>query len=452
MSEKGEKQRQQMLNAPVAGLLFRMAAPTVVIQLITIIYNTADTYFVAKIDTSASAAVGVVFALMAIIQAVGYSIGMGTNSLISRRLGAAREDEANRYASSAILYGAAAGTVILILGFIFMDGFMRLLGASETVLPYAKDYAFYILIGAPFMCVAFILNNILRSEGQAFFAMIAMIVGGVLNMILDPIFIFLFGMGIGGAALATMISQIVNMLVTLIFFISGRSIVRLNIKYISRKPGDYLAISKNGIPTLFRQGLSSLATALLNNQAMAYGDAAVAAMTIANKVYLFVRGVMLGIGQGYQPIAGFCFGAGNRTRVKKFFRAACVAGTVIGLIFAAVVFIFRVQIMTFFRADPEVIEIGSDALAFMCICMPLFAYSTFVNQTYQCLGFPLGATILASCRQGIFFIPLNFLLPLCLKLTGIEMVQAGADLCTFLLCIPFQIYFFRKHLKEDIAR
>ena len=437
-----------MLNAPVASLLFKMAAPTVVIQLITIIYNTADTYFVAKIDTSASAAVGVVFALMAIIQAVGYSIGMGTNSLISRRLGAAKEDEANKYASSAILYGAAAGCVILILGIVFMDGFLRLLGASDTVLPYARDYALYILIGAPFMCVAFILNNILRSEGQAFFAMIAMIVGGVLNMILDPVFIFACGMGISGAALATMISQIVNMIVTLSFFLRGRSIVRLNIHYVSRNFSDYLNISKIGIPTLFRQGLSSLATALLNNQAMPYGDAAVAAMTISNKVYLFVRGVMLGIGQGYQPIAGFCFGAGNKARVKKFFRAACVAGTAVGLVFAAAVFVFRVQIMTFFRADPEVIRIGSDALAIMCVTMPLFAYSTFVNQTYQCLGFPLGATILASCRQGIFFIPLNFLLPALLHLTGIEMVQAGADFCTFFFCIPFQVYFFKKHLKS----
>ncbi len=451
MKVDSAKQRERMLHEPAGKLLFRLACPTVIIQMITIVYNTADTYFVSKINTSASAAVGVVFSLMAVIQAIGYGVGMGANSLISRQLGMGNDEQANRYGSSAVFAALFLGLCIMALGLINTEKLMVFLGSTNTMLPYACDYARYILIGAPFMCLSFVLNNILRSEGEAFFAMIGMTTGGVLNMILDPLFIFVLHMGIAGAALATMFSQIVGMMILASVFVLNKSIVRLKIGSVSRNIRDYLAILKSGFPTICRQGLASVASALLNIKASYYGDAAVAAITISNKIYMLVRNVVLGIGQGYQPIAGYCYGANDKKRVRKLFSLSCMAGTAICTLSAIVIFMFSPQIIHWFRDDAEVVAIGSTALRFACVVMPLMAYSTYVNQTYQCLGFSFGATILACCRQGIFFIPLALVLPSLLKITGIQMLQPMADLLTFLISVPFQIVFFRKYLKAGDA-
>ena len=440
-----------MLTEPIGKLLFKKAAPTVLIQLITVIYNTADTYFVAKIDTGASAAVGVVFSLMAIIQATGGSIGMGATSLISPMLGQKRVDDASTVGTSAALMSVIAGALIGALGLVFLRPLVSLIGARGEVIPYAEDYARFILIGAPFMTTAFVLNSVLRSEGQAVYSMIAMISGGILNLFIDPLLIFGFGMGIAGAALATMISQMTSFFIMAIIFLRDRSIVRLRPKYIGKKPSVYLHIVRMGVPTLFRQGMASLSSALLNIMAAPYGAAAVAAISIANKLYMLVRHIVLGIGQGFQPIAGYCFGAKRYSRVKKVFWVATGAATVICLSIALAVYFFRGPIMVWFRDDPAVVEAGSAMLRFLCVTIPLMAFSTYVNQLYQSLGFAVGATFLASCRQGIFFVPLVFLLPAAFGLTGIEAVQAAADLLTFVISIPFLIYFFRKHLSAPDA-
>lgn len=446
MRVNSEQQRQQMLTEPIGPLLFKKAAPTVLIQLITVIYNTADTYFVAKIDTAASAAVGVVFSLMAVIQAVGGSIGMGATSLISPMLGQKRVDDASTVGTSASLMSIIAGTVIGLLGLLLLSPLVRLIGARDEVVPYAMDYARFILIGAPFMTSSFVLNNILRSEGQATYSMLAMITGGILNLFIDPLLIFGFQMGIAGAALATMLSQMTSFIIMAIIFLRDRSIVRLHPKYIGRKPSTYLHIVRMGVPTLFRQGMASLSSALLNIQAAPFGAAAVAAISIANKLYMFVRHIVLGIGQGFQPIAGYCFGAKRYSRVKKVFWYATASATVICVAIAGSVFLFREPIMRWFRDDAEVVRVGSLMLSFLCVTIPLMGFSTYVNQLYQSLGFAVGATILASCRQGIFFVPLVFLLPYFFGLDGILATQASADLLTCLVSIPFLIYFFKKHL------
>ena len=451
MHVNSEAQRQQMLTEPIGKLLFKKAAPTVLIQLITVIYNTADTYFVAKIDTGASAAVGVVFSLMAIIQATGGSIGMGATSLISPMLGQKRVDDASTVGTSAALMSVIAGALIGALGLVFLRPLVSLIGARGEVIPYAEDYARFILIGAPFMTTAFVLNSVLRSEGQAVYSMIAMISGGILNLFIDPLLIFGFGMGIAGAALATMISQMTSFFIMAIIFLRDRSIVRLRPKYIGKKPSVYLHIVRMGVPTLFRQGMASLSSALLNIMAAPYGAAAVAAISIANKLYMLVRHIVLGIGQGFQPIAGYCFGAKRYSRVKKVFWVATGAATVICLNIALAVYFFREPIMVWFRDDPAVVEAGSAMLRFLCVTIPLLGFSTYVNQLYQSLGFAVGATFLASCRQGIFFVPLVFLLPAAFGLTGIEAVQAAADLLTFVISIPLLIYFFRKHLSAPDA-
>ena len=449
-SVSSDQQHKRMLHTPIPKLILSLAAPTVASQLISIIYNTADTYFVSQISTSASAAVGVVFSLQSIIQAYGFGIAMGASSLISLRLGEKRDQDANRYASSGVFAELVGGLLIMVLGLLFLKPLMRALGATQTMLPHAKAYGRIILMGAPIMCCSFALNCILRSEGAATYSMIGLCSGGLLNIALDPLLIFTCNLGIAGAAIATVASQCVSFVVLAAAFVRGKSIVSLRPRYVSRHLRNYGQIVSIGFPTIARQGMASLASALMNVKGAIYGDAAVAALTISNKVYLLVRNVMIGIGQGFQPVAGYNYGAGNRKRTREAFTFACKLGTAVCIFAAAVIALFAEPIMGWFRNDPDVVAIGREALLYACAVMPFMAYSTFVNQLYQCLGYKVSATILASCRQGICYLPLILLLPHFLGLRGVQMTQPGADLLTFFVCIPFQIAFFRKHLRDEL--
>ncbi len=445
-----ESQHQRMTGTPIPKLIASLCVPTVASTLISTIYNAADTFFVSQIGTSAAAAVGVVFSLMSVIQALGFGIGMGSGSLISRYLGAKKNEDADRIASSAFFAALLIGFVIMAAGLLMLKDFMRLLGSTQTMLPYSCDYARYILIGAPVMCSAFVLNTTLRAEGLAVRSMVGLCTGGVLNVILDPLLIFTFDMGIAGAAIATVISQTVSFSILLGFFLRRKSIVRMRARLVSKNFGDYALIVKTGFPTICRQGMASVASALLNIRAAVYGDAAVAAITIANKVYLFVRNLVLGIGQGFQPVAGYNFGAGKYSRVKEAFRFSLILGSVISVTMGALIFIFAGDVMAWFRADdPTVIRIGSLALRLVCAVMPVMAYSTYVNQLYQCLGFATGATFLACCRQGVFFIPLIMALPYAFDLLGVQLAQPISDFLTFAISIPFQKSFFKKQLSRE---
>lgn len=450
MIKNKETQYEKMLVSPIPKLITSLAVPTVLSQLITTIYNTADTYFVSQIGTSATAAVGVVFSLMSIIQAVGFGLGMGANSLISRNLGAKNDDEANTYGNSAFIASIIFGLCLMVFGLLGLQPLMRILGSTETMLPYSCSYGKYILIGAPVMCSAFVLNNILRSEGHALYAMWGLCIGGILNMILDPIFIFGLDMGIGGAALATILSQIVSFIILLSIFVRNKSIVKLNLKYISKKHSDYFLILKTGFPTICRQMLGSVSSALLNIQAACYGDATVGAITIANKIYMLVRNIILGIGQGFQPVAGYNYGAKNKKRVKEAFIFATAAGTAICTVAAILIGFNANHVIAWFRSDDiEVINIGTQTLYFACAVMPLMAFSTYVNQMYQCLGFSKQATFLASLRQGLCFVPLILIMPAIVGVIGVQVSQPGADLLTFIISMPFQIKFFRRQLNEN---
>lgn len=443
-----EKQHQRMLNTPMPKLILSLAIPSIIGQMVTVIYNTADTWFVSQISTEASAAVGIVFALMTIIQALGFGIGMGSGSLISMKLGEKENDEAHKFASSGFFAAALIGLFITVFGLIFLEPLMRVLGSTDDILPYSSDYAIFILIGAPFMCSSFILSTVLRSEGESTLSTIGLCSGGLLNVILDPIFITGLGMGISGAGLATAIGQLVSFCVLFLMFLRDKSIVKLKFSYISRHFSDYRLIITTGVPTIFRQGMASIASAVLNIQAAAYGAAAVAAITIANRIYMLVRTVVLGIGMGFQPIAGYNFGAKNYKRTKQSFWYATLYGTAFCLICTVLLFIFNNQIIMWFRNDPAVIEKGSKTLIFGCMVMPFMAYSTFVNQLYQCLGFRIPATVLACCRQGIFFLPIVIIAPFFIGLTGVQIAQAGADFLTFIASVPFQIVFCNRVLKD----
>lgn len=443
-----EVQYKRMMETPIPRLVSSLAIPTTIGMLITVIYNTADTYFVSQINKSASAAVGAVYAIMSIIQAIGFGLGMGSGSLISRKLGAKENEAANIYSSTAFFTALIIGLVISAAGLLALEPFLRLLGCTDTMMPHAIPYAKYILIGAPISCSTFVLNNTLRSEGYSKQSTIGMSIGGILNVILDPIFIFGLKMGTGGAALATMISQIVSFCILLTFFLTGKSIVTIHIKLVSHRFADYKAIITTGLPTICRQGLGSLAAAVLNIQAIGYGgDAAGAAITISNKVYILVRNLVMGLGQGFQPVAGYNYGAGNKQRTWQAFSFATKVGSVLCLLFAAVTALFAEPIMWWFCDDAEVARIGIQTLYLNSAVMPFLAFSTYVNQLYQCLGFKGQATFLASCRQGIFFLPTVLLLPLWLDCLGVQASQPIGDLFTFLICIPFLIRFYKRYIR-----
>ncbi len=446
---ESEAQYKRMLETPIPKLVTSLSIPTVIGMLITVIYNTADTFFVSQINKSASAAVGAVYAIMAIIQAMGYGLGVGAGSLISRKLGEKDDASADRYASSSFFAAVAVGCVITAVGLGFLEPILRLLGCSDTMMPHAVDYAKYILWAAPINCATFVLNNTLRSEGFSVSSMVGISVGGVLNVILDPIFIFGMNMGTGGAALATMLSQIVSFGILYAIFLSGKSIVRIRIGSVSRRFADYKMILTTGLPTICRQSLGSVAAAVLNIQAIGYGgDAAGAAITIANKLYVLVRNLCIGFGQGFQPVAGYNYGAGNRTRAWRSFVFAAQVMSVVCTGCAVFFAIFAEPIMWWFCDDGEVARIGIETIYLFCAAMPFLAFSTYVNQLYQCLGFKIQATFLASCRQGIFFLPVVLLLPLWTGCWGVEAAQSAADLCTFLISVPFIIRFYQRYIRE----
>ncbi len=445
-----EAEYRRMTEGSVTWLVLSLSLPTVISQMITSIYNMADTFFVARLGDSAVGAVSIVYALQSIIQAVGFGLAMGAGSLVSRKLGEKDNSSANKYASCAFFSSLLLGLALTLGGMVNLEGLLRVFGSTETILPYAVDYAFIILLGAPLMCASFVLNNILRAEGKAMSSMLALTAGGLLNIILDPIFIFNAGMGVAGAALATVLSQCVSFFILLSFYLVGKSIVKLSITNVSRHVSDYFLIVKTGLPTVFRQGLGSLATTLLNVQVKVYGDAAIAAVGIANKVYMLLRSFVIGVGHGFQPVAGYNYGANKPKRVKKAFWVATVFGTLVSAAAAVCLIAFPKQIIGIFNPQTEeVTQIGSRMLVYIGVALPALGYSTFVNQLYQSLGFVKGATVLASCRQGIFFVPLILVLPLVFGLNGILATQPLADICTFLVSIPFNVYFLRQILRED---
>lgn len=439
-----KNQFNKMINTPIPKLIGSLAIPTVISMLVTSVYNMADTYFVSQINTEASAAVGIVFPIMTIIQALGFTLGMGAGSLISRKLGEKDNKAANQTASVAFFTSFIVGLFITILGNVFSTSFMKIVGASESVLPYARSYAKYIFYGAPFMCASFVLNNILRSEGKAFFSMIALTTGGILNIILDPIFIFLLKMGISGAAIATLISQSISFFILLSWFLRKKAICLISIRLVSNQITTLKNVVITGLPSLSRQGLASVATILLNRACASYGDGAVAAMAIVTKIVMFIASIMIGIGQGFTPVAGYNYGAKRYDRVKKAYWFTVFSSMAILGVFAFVGVIFAKEIITFFRNDPEVIKVGTVALRWQIAVLPLHSLIVTTNMLLQATGNIPQATFLSCNRQGVYFIPLILILPLCFGILGIEISQACADLLTVITSVPFLIWFMKK--------
>ena len=430
---------QFLTEAPIHKVIGTMSVPTIISMLVTTIYNMADTFFVGQIDTQSTAAVGIVFSVMFIIQSIAFFFGHGSGNYISRSLGSHRHEEARQMAITGFVYAFLFGILITIIGLIFLRPLAIALGATPTVLPPTLDYMGIVLLGAPFMTAQLTLNGQMRFQGNAELAMLGVVVGAVMNIILDPVFIFTMGMGVRGAAWATVIGQVSSFIILLMLTRRGGNI-RMNIKHFN--PGWHCIkeIANGGSPSLMRQSLGSIASILLNVAASYYGDAAIAAMSIVNRIAMFIMSTVIGLGQGYQPMCGFCYGAKLYDRVKKGFWFCVRIGTIFLVGCTVIGFAFSHSLIAVFRDDPQVVAIGVEALRWQLISLPMCALSMYTNMMTQTAGMTKRANLLAASRRGIFFIPLIFILPYFFGITGVEACQAAADLCTFILTLPVLRY------------
>lgn len=443
-----EEKHRKMMETPIPRLVFNLATPTVASMLVSSLYNMADTYFVGLLGSaSATAGVGVVFPLMAVLQAVGFMFGHGSGNHMSRSLGARDTGDAERMASTGFFSALIAGAVLGVLGLIFLEPLVYLLGSTPTIAPHAMDYMFYILIGGPWFVSSLVLNNQLRFQGSAFFSMLGIISGAVLNVALDPLFIFALGMGVGGAALATVISQLVSFVVLLLGTRRGGNIpIRLRAFTPTREK--YREILRGGIPSLFRQGLGSVSIMLLNTAAAGYGDAAVAAMSIVSRVTQFLASAVVGFGQGFQPICGFNYGGGHYDRVREAFWFCVKVSFVFLLVVSGLAMAFAPRVIwVFLMDDPEVIRIGAQALRQQCAVLPLFSFVVVSNMMLQTMGLAGKASLMAASRQGLFLIPAVLVLPRVFGLFGVQMSQPVADVLSFVLALPLALGVLRE-LKE----
>ena len=433
-----------LTQTPVRPLILKLSVPTILSMLVTGIYNTADTFFVGRISTQATAAVGLVFSVMAIIQAIGFFCGQGSGSYLSRMMGAGRMDEAEHMAATGFALSILLGLAAAVLGNCFAAPLCRMLGATDTTMHDALAYMRIILAGAPFMMGQFVINNQLRFQGNAFYAMIGLMAGAIINIGLDPLLMFGLHLGVTGAAIATVSGQIISFFVLLIGSVRAGGVrpriknVRLNGHYISE-------IINGGAPSLVRQGLAATATILLNHAAGSLGgDAAIAGMSVVTRVMMLLSSVLIGFGQGYQPVCSFNYGAGLKGRVKEGYLFCVKYGTLVLVGASVLCFMFAPQIIGFFREDPDVIRIGSFALKAQAVSLPLMAGIVMTNMMLQSTGKGLKASIASASRSGLFFIPLILILPRFFGLTGVEITQACADVLSFILAMPLAVSELRK--------
>ncbi len=449
-SEKGQEEKrlegqyERMTTAPVPGLILSLALPSIVTMLITSVYNLADTFFVGKIGTSATAAVGVVFSIPMVLNALGFWVGTGASSILSRLLGAKRQTEADRVASTGFFFSFCFGLLVAFLGILTGERLMVLLGATDTILPYAMDYGHYIFLGAPFAASSLALSQCLRGEGKSKESMIGQVFGGVLNMVLDPLFIFLFRLGISGAAMATALSQLVAWLILISFYLSGRTQVKISVRNLARTKGEYASIFSNGFPSLCRHGCNMIANVVLNWAAGGWGDAAIAAMSICGRLVYFTNAVALGIGQGAQPVLGYAHGSGNHKRVKEAFWFTSKAGFFSMCVFGITGYVLAPGLIGLFREDPAVIRIGAGAFRLVCFAMPFASFMANSSTLFQMIGHPLPSSALIVLRQLICYVPALLVLPRLLGLLGVQLAGPCSDFLVALVSLPLVNRYFRK--------
>lgn len=431
-----------LTSAPVHRVILTMAVPTIISMLVTSVYNIVTTFYVGRISTQATAAVGVAFPIMSIIQAVGFTFGQGSGNYISRELGAQRHDNASRMASTGFFSAVCMGVVLCVIGLLLLEPLVLLLGSTPTVLPYAKRYLAFILLAMPFMCGALCLNNQMRFQGNAAYAMFGILTGAVINVLLAPVLIFLCGMGITGAGLSTFVGEVSSMFVLLMMTHKGGTI-RIHLRNFAPRATLFREILAGGTPSFTRQGMASVGVAMLNVAAGRFGDAAIAGMSIVGRVTFVVFAAVIGLGQGFQPLCGFCYGARLYERVREGYWFIVRLGTSFLVCVAVLGFVWSAEIVAVFRHDPAVVAVGSVALRWQLVTLPLGAVVMYTNMMMQTIRKPWQANILAASRNGLFFIPLIIILPHFLGLLGVEMCQACADMLSFVLAVPIAMSGFK---------
>lgn len=467
--DKAQENHVKMTQTPVPSLILRLSCSTIVSMLAGTTYNIVDMYFVSDLGNSAVAAVGVLFSVLAMIQAVGYTFGMGAGSRISRFLGEQKEKEAGRDALVAVLMSLIAGLILMGAGFLWQKPLVEFLGSTDTIATFALDYGFWILLTAPVMCVSYVLNNVLRAEGMPVWALVGIGSGAVLNAVLDPILVSGLELGIRGAGIATFCGQSVSLIIMLIVMLSGKSVIRFNkntdimdhlsqnadakykptgmrvkIEQIKREDRRGLAvfkqtaidITRTGIPSFFRQGLVCVATILLNRAARAYGDDVIAAISVSNKVFAILFAVMVGYGQGFAPVAGYNYGAKKNDRVRKAIIFTILSQVIASAVTGILVWIFASSIISLF-GENAALELGVLSLRMHAVSLPFMAVCLVSGMLFQAIGEIGKAILISSTRQGIFFLPLIWLLPMCFQETGVALTQGISDVLSGVFSLPF---------------
>lgn len=438
------RKHEVMMTEPVQTLVCRLALPSIATMLISSLYNMADTYFVGSLGTSAIGGVGVVFPLMAVIQAFGFFFGHGSGNYVSRKLGAQELDDAKAMAACGFFFSLLGGVFICVLGTAFLESISSVLGATPTIQPYAMEYMRWILLAAPLMTTSLTLNNIFRFQGSSFYGMVGIASGAVINIALDPVFIFILDMGVRGAALATLISQFAGFCL-LLAGCGRRGNIPIVLSLFTLSPARFMDIFRGGFPSLCRQGISSFSTVCVNRWAGLYGDAAIAALSIVMRIMMFANSALIGYGQGFQPVCGFNFGARRFDRVRQAFWF-CVRSSFVALLLLALCgFVWAPEIITFFRTDdPDVTRIGALSLRMLCCVFPFTGLFVMSNMLMQTIGYSVRASILAVSRQGLFLLPLLFTLAPLYGLFGIQLCQPISDAASFLLALPLSLSALRQ--------
>ncbi len=440
---------QEMVGKPVKLLVCKMAVPTIIAMVTTALYNVVDAAFIGRLSTEGTAGIGISFAYMTFIQALGFFFGHGSGNYISRALGAKDTRSASVIASVGFITPFLFGLVASIVCILNLSGLSRLLGAPQEVIPYANDYLRYIVLATPFMMSALTLNNQLRLQGNAQFGMVGIVSGAILNIALDPLFIFTLGMGVSGASLATAISQLFAWGLLLVGTFKPES-VHIRLRDFKPSLRVYYEIFRGGLPSLFRQVFNCAAAVSLNYCAAAYAApgeeaSAVAAFAVVTRIMMFAFSMVLGFCQGFQPVCGFNYGAKKYDRVRESWLFATCVGTAFLLVISTLGYIFAPHIVSLFRAeDPILIRIGASTLRWQCIAFPLVALFTSTGMLFQNIRMTIPATLLSISRNGLFFLPAILLLPMWLGLQGVQMAQAVADVLTFLLSVPYALWINRK--------
>ena len=454
MDQKEIRQYEKMILTPPKRLIIKLAIPTILSMLISMIYNLVDAYFVGILGTSAAAAVGVVMSIQAVFQAFGFMFGHGAGSIISRMLSEGRREEADKMLTTSFLSSLLVAGILTTVGLCLLEPLSKALGSTDTILPFSKVYGMYILLAGPGFAASCVLNNVMRYEGKASLAMIGLVSGGVLNMIGDPILMFGLGLGIHGAGLSTAISQYISLFLLLIMFLTGRTMSKIRPALLFKDSAKQFFVRlahilRNGFPSLMRQAFASISNIILNNASKPYGDAAIAAMTISGRVLAFIVSVMMGLGQGFQPVSAYNYGASKYRRLRESFNFALILGTCLMFILGTIVFIIPEPVIRLFRDDDMVIYYGKTALRCMCIGALFMPVGTLCNMLFQSIGKSGIATLAAMMRSGLFYIPVILILPHFVGYFGIQSAQMWGDILTAIVSIPFLVHFFRNLPKED---